>query len=226
LRAFIADASHELRTPVAVIRSHAEYAQRANPELAPAIKQTLQRIRAESDRMGRLVEDLLLLARLDSGRPVADEEVDLTRLAIDAVTDAQVSGPEHHWQLDLPDEPVLLRGDDHRLHQAVANLLANAQTHTPAGTTVTVAVGSASEPNQVELTVLDDGPGIDEALLPRVFDRFAHSEGERRSDSSASTGLGLSIVSAIVRAHHGTIDVTSRPGHTEFVIQLPVGPLE
>ncbi len=214
LRRFLADASHELRTPVAVVRSHAEYAQRAGGDLPEPVAHALTRIGAESARMGRLVDDLLLLARLDSGRPLADQPVDLTRLVLDAVSDARIAGPEHRWQLDLPDQPVTLRGDPHALHQALANLLANARTHTPPRTTVTIAL--QPQPAAVELTVRDDGTGIPPAIRQRLFERFVHSDPAQRS-----TGLGLAIVAAIAHAHHGTVAADSSPGGTAFTLRLP-----
>lgn len=220
LRHFVADASHELRTPVAVIRSHAEYAQRASGDLPRAVQQALQRIDAESDRMAHLVEDLLLLARLDSGRPLDVQEVDVTRLAIDAVSDARVAGADQRWQLELPDQPVVVHGDEHRLHQALANLLANARAHTPPGTVVTTEVAEDRLAGSVRIRVRDSGPGIPAEILPQIFERFVRAD-TARSHTSGSTGLGLSIVDAIVRAHGGRIDVTSRPGRTEFVIRLP-----
>ena len=222
LRRFIADASHELRTPVAVIRSHAEYAQRVGVD-QPEVERALGRITAESDRMSMLVDDLLLLARLDSGRPLASEPVDLTRVTLDAVRDAQVAGPEQHWRLDLADEPVSVRGDEHVLHQALANLLANARTHTPAGTTVTVALHhEGGDLGPVVLTVADDGPGVPPQVQPQIFERFVHGKtAARNSAGSGGSGLGLSIVAAIVRAHGGRIDLTSGPGNTEFRIELP-----
>lgn len=217
LRHFVADAGHELRTPVAVIRSHAEYAQRAGGELPAAVGGALRRIGAESDRMGRLVEDLLLLARLDSGRPLVRDDVDLTRLAIDAVSDARVAGAGHRWQLDLPERPMTVLGDDHALHQALANLLANAATHTPAGTTVVTELREHT--GAVELRVCDDGPGIPPDIRAHVFERFVRADASR-SRPQGSTGLGLSIVDAIVRAHGGSADVNSRPGRTVFTIRL------
>ncbi len=221
LRRFIADASHELRTPVAVIRSHAEYAQRIGADLPREVERALGRITAESDRMSMLVDDLLLLARLDSGRPLVREPVDLTRVVLDAVRDAQVAGPEHHWRLDLADEPVSVLGDEHVLHQALANLLANARAHTPAGTTVAVALHrEPGDARPVVLTVTDDGPGIAPHVQPHVFERFVHGTSAARR-ASAGSGLGLSIVAAIVRAHDGQIDLASTPGHTEFRIELP-----
>lgn len=219
LRRFLADASHELRTPVAVVRSHAEYAQRASGELPAPTTQALARIGAESARMGRLVDEMLLLARLDSGRPLATGPVDLTRLVLDAVTDARVAGPDHRWQLDLPDEPITLDGDANALHQAVANLLANARTHTPAGTVVSVALREF--PGAVELTVEDNGPGIPPAVQGRLFERFVRGNAQRL-DNGASTGLGLAIVAAIAHAHRGTARVQSQPGRTMFTVRLPI----
>jgi two-component system, OmpR family, sensor kinase len=218
LRQFIADASHELRTPVSVIRSHAEYAQRVGGQLPDAVAEALGRIEGESDRMGHLVDDLLLLARLDSGRPLAREPVDLTRIVLDAVSDARVISRDHNWRLDLPEHEVLGSGDAHALHQVVANLLANSRTHTPPGTTVTTRVSDA-DGSTVVVTVADDGPGISAELLPHVFDRFARA-GRARNRSDGS-GLGLSIVTAIVTAHGGTASVDSRPGSTTFRIELP-----
>jgi two-component system, OmpR family, sensor kinase len=217
LRRFIADASHELRTPVAVIRSHAEYAQRVQDELPAPIEQSLSRIAAESERMGHLVEDLLLLARLDSGRPLAADPVDLTRVVLDAVSDARVAGPDHKWQLDLPEEPVTVIGDRDALHQVVANLLANARVHTPSGTTV--RAGLSESDGAVELSVSDDGPGMPPELLPTVFERFAHGA-DARSATTGSSGLGLAIVAAIVHAHKGVIDLHSGPNGTRCDVRL------
>jgi two-component system OmpR family sensor kinase len=166
-----------------------------------------------------LVEDLLLLARLDSGRPVESAPVDLTQVVVDALTDAQVAGPDHRWSLSLPDEPVLVQGDDQRLHQVVANLLANARTHTPPGTCVTADVRLLDA--EAQLQVVDDGPGIAPDVLPTVFERFVRGESSR-SRAHGSTGLGLAIVSSIVAAHGGTVDVESRPGRTAFGVRLPV----
>ncbi|NUP33366.1 MAG: HAMP domain-containing protein [Streptomycetaceae bacterium] len=224
LRSFAADASHELRTPVATVRAHAELALR-RPEPMPAeARDALHRIQSESRRMSVLVDELLLLARLDAGRPLAREPVDLSRLVLDAVDDARTVGPGHRWVLDLPAEPVEVSGDPHSLHQVVANLLANADAHTPAGTTVTVTL-SPSAPHQgpaehVELTVEDDGPGIPEALLPNLFERFTRADASR-TRTGGGTGLGLAIVHAVVGAHGGTVDVTSRPGRTRFRLRLP-----
>ncbi|MDP9094218.1 MAG: HAMP domain-containing histidine kinase [Actinomycetota bacterium] len=221
LRRFIADASHELRTPVAVIRSHAEYAQRVGGgALAEDVEHALGRIAAESGRMSMLIDDLLLLARLDSGRGLAREPVDLTRLTLDATRDAQAAGPEHHWRLELPDEPVTVSGDEHALHQVLANLLANARVHTPPGTTVTVEIAPGASQAGPVLIVTDDGPGIAAGLQPHIFERLVHGGDAARSTSGGS-GLGLSIVEAIVHAHGGRIEVDSVPGRTQFRIELP-----
>jgi two-component system, OmpR family, sensor kinase len=242
LRTFAADASHELRTPLAAIRGYAELARRYPGALPPEVAHALGRVESESARMSALVEDLLLLARLDAGRPLESRPVDLTRLAIDATSDARAAGPGHRWQLELPEGPVLVAGDDQRLYQVLANLLSNARTHTPAGTTVAVALGisAAASPGSAaaiaaasgatgpavaggaaELSVTDDGPGIPAELLPDLFERFVRGDSSR-SRAAGSTGLGLSIVAAVVAAHHGTAGVTSRPGRTSFVISLPL----
>ena len=134
VRQFVADASHELRTPLAAIRGYTELAQRKRDELPDDVAHAMNRVESETERMTQLVEDLLLLARLDTGRPLQREPVDLTRLVVDAVSDAHIAGPDHTWELDLPDEPVIVTGDEARLHQVLANLLANARTHTPPGT--------------------------------------------------------------------------------------------
>lgn len=219
LRRFVADASHELRTPVAIIRSHAELAERAGGELDPEVAHSLERIRAQAGRMTTLVDDLLLLARLDSGRPLAHEPVDLTRLVLDAVRDAQVAVPDHAWRLALPDEPVAVTGDEPTLHQSVGNLLANAGRHTPAGTTVTTSL--VVVPGAVLVEVADDGPGVAPDLQPRLFERFVHGVGNDRP-AAGGYGLGLPIVAAIARAHRGRVELASRPGATVFRIALPL----
>ena len=218
LRRFVADASHELRTPVAIIRSHAEFAQRAGSGSPQDVAHSLARISAQSDRMTGLVDDLLLLARLDSGRALGRAPVDLTRLALDAVRDAQVASPDHRWQLDLPDEPVTVEGDEPTMHQAVANLLANAGRHTPAGTVVTVSLAAAR--HGVQLTVADDGPGIPVELQPMLFERFVHGTSTSRA-ASGGYGLGLPIVAAIVAAHGGQVELASSREGTAFRITVP-----
>ncbi|RDH79668.1 sensor histidine kinase [Mycolicibacterium moriokaense] len=227
VRRFVADASHELRTPLTSIQGYTEVARRliagtaGEPTFRGAedLAHALDRVHAESLRMSRLVEDMLLLARLDAGRPLDCDDVDLSELVIDAVSDAHVAGPQHRWPLDLPDEPVKVVGDRLRLHQAVANLLSNARVHTPAGTKVLTSLASRGN-GSVALTVSDDGPGISDDLLPGVFERFARGDGSR-SRAAGSTGLGLAITLAVVRAHGGTIDVASTSQGSAFTVSLP-----
>jgi two-component system OmpR family sensor kinase len=220
-RQFVADASHELRTPLAAIRGYAELTRRVGDNVPEDVRYAMGRVESESARMTGLVEDLLLLARLDEGRPLDHEPVDLTRLVIDAVSDAHVAGPSHKWTLELPDEPVSIAGDAARLHQVLANLLANARAHTPAGTTVTVTLSGGAGRGAV-IRVADDGPGIPAELMPDVFERFARGD-TSRSRAAGSTGLGLAIVSAVVDAHGGNVNVASEPGRTEFTVTIPQG---
>ena len=220
LREFLADASHELRTPVAVVRSHAELAQRVAGAdgLSEDVRHALERIVAESRRMGRLVDDLLLLARVDTGLGLQLTPTDLTRLVLDAVADARVAAPDHRWQLHLPEKPVFVLGDATALHQIVTNLLSNARVHTPDGTIVTTHLRVAGE--RAEFEVSDDGPGIPTPLRERIFERFVHGT-PARGQRTGSSGLGLPIVAALVDAHHGTIDVRAEPG-TTVLVRLPV----
>ncbi|MFF4950530.1 sensor histidine kinase [Streptomyces chattanoogensis] len=234
VRRFVADASHELRTPLASIRGYAELTRRGPERPGPETRHALGRIESEAERMTGLVEDLLLLARLDSGRPLSYASTDLSALVVDAVSDARAAGPGHRWRLELPDGPVLVHGDGARLHQVLVNLLANARTHTPEGTTVTARVRgpegggrtaaaagtSATGPSAVLLEVQDDGPGVPPGLLPHVFERFARGDASR-SRAAGSTGLGLAIVQAVVGAHGGTVGVESAPGRTVFTVTLP-----
>ncbi|MDX3227098.1 HAMP domain-containing sensor histidine kinase [Streptomyces sp. ME19-01-6] len=251
VRQFVADASHELRTPLASIRGYAELTRRGREEIGPDTRHALGRVESEAARMTGLVEDLLLLARLDAGRPVERAEVDLSPLVVDAVSDARAAGPDHKWRLELPDDPAAVYGDDARLRQVLVNLLANARTHTPPGTTVTARVlwrgaygaghGApypAAYPTPypapcptahpspypapcVSLEVEDDGQGIPPDLLPHVFERFARGDASR-SRAAGSTGLGLAIVHAVVTAHGGQVTVDSVPGRTVFGVHLPV----
>jgi two-component system OmpR family sensor kinase len=218
VRTFVADASHELRTPLASIRGYSELTRRGGHELPQDVVHALGRIESESVRMTSLVDDLLLLARLDDGRSLESVPVDLSALLADAVSDAHAAGQDHEWALDMPDEPVSVLGDSVRLHQVVANLLANARTHTPAGTQVTVSLEST--PGSAIIRVTDTGPGIDESVRDTVFERFARADSSR-SRVAGSTGLGLAIVAAIVEAHDGTVGVESVPGDTVFTVTLP-----
>lgn len=217
LRRFAADASHELRTPVAAIRGHAELALRTTEPVPPEVRHALGRIEAESVRMSELVDDLLLLARLDAGRPLETDQVDLTRIVLDATADARAAGPRHRWELVLPEEPVTVTGDARRLHQLVANLLANARAHTPPGTHVTVRL--ADRGDAVLLDVEDDGPGIPAGLREEIFQRFVRAD-QSRSRSAGGTGLGLAIVQAVAAAHGGRAELVEAQ-HTLFRVTFP-----
>ena len=218
LRRFIADASHELRTPLASIRGYAQLSLGEDAPMTPTQARSFDRIESEAQRMASLVDDLLLLARLDAGQPLRRDEVELTLLAVDAVSDAQASATTHEWRLDVSEDLIEVTGDENRLRQVVANLLRNAQTHTPAGTRVTLSL--ARDGADAVLSVTDTGPGIDPAVAERLFDRFARADDARNRDEG-STGLGLSIAQAIVTAHGGSITVDSVPGRTVFEVRLP-----
>ncbi|MFF9849093.1 sensor histidine kinase [Streptomyces litmocidini] len=218
VRQFVADASHELRTPLASIRGYAELTRRGREECGPDTRHALGRIESEATRMTGLVEDLLLLARLDAGRPLSYETTDLVPLVVDAVSDARAAGPDHHWRLELPTDGAVVRADGARLQQVLVNLLANARTHTPPGTKVIARV--RAEAGAVLVEIEDDGPGIAPELLPVVFERFARGDASR-SRHAGSTGLGLAIVRAVVLAHGGEAGVDSAPGRTVFTVRLP-----
>ena len=228
LRQFVADASHELRTPLASIRGYAELVRRMPDDVPPDVLRAIGRVESEAVRMTSLVEDLLLLARLDSGRALGRRPVDLAALAADAVGDAHAAGQDHTWLLALPDGDgtddddaaggAVVVGDEHALRQVLANLLSNARVHTPAGTTVTTTL--TSTPGEVVLTVRDDGPGIDPELQERLFDRFFRGDAAR-SPGKGSTGLGLAIAQAVAQAHGGRITVDGTPGATAFTVTFP-----
>ncbi len=227
MRRFVADASHELRTPLASIRGYSELSLRAlgqqeGPAVIESTTTSLERIQAQSLRMTRLVEDLLLLARLDEGRELVYGTVDLTQLGLEGVSDARPTAPDHRWNIEVPDEPVVIVGDAGRMHQVVTNLLANARTHTPAGTEITLSVSREGE--EAVLRVHDDGPGIDPAVREELFARFARGDSSR-ARQTGGTGLGLAIVKAIVEGHHGHITVESVPGSTTFSVRLPIEPV-
>lgn len=227
VRQFVADASHELRTPLASISGYTELLRTRHVQASEEAGHALARIASESTRMTALVEDLLLLARLDAGRPLDSGDVELPVLVADGVNDAAVSAPDHRWRLDLPVDDqgeldvdgLAVDGDEPRLRQVVANLLRNAAVHTPPGTTTTI--GLRSEPGWAVLTVRDDGPGIPATVVPTLFDRFVRADASRHR-SSGSTGLGLAIVKAVVEAHGGTIEVQTAAGEgAAFIVRLP-----
>jgi two-component system, OmpR family, sensor kinase len=233
LRRFAADASHELRTPLSAIRGYAEFALRHPGPVPQDVTHALKRVQSESARMTVLVDDLLLLARLDAGRPLERAPVDMSRLAIETTSDARVARTDHRYRLDLPDEPVVVPGDEHRLHQVLANLLSNAGKHTPPDTTVSVALtladitptgtGPAGRDARVpgdhavvqrgvpplgprvELSITDDGPGIPPELLPELFERFTRADTSRaREASAAGKSTGLGLaIVDAVVAAHG-----------------------
>jgi two-component system OmpR family sensor kinase len=227
VRQFVADASHELRTPLTAIRGYTEL-MRMTEQFTPDGQKSLARVQSQSERMTALVEDLLLLARLDEGQPLKLSEVDLTQLVIESVSDEKVMAPGHNWRLELPDEPVLVKGDASQLRQVLMNLLSNARKHTAAGTTVVTGVGFSAEGTAV-VTVTDDGGGIPAGFVDQVFARFARADAARKasgdqagaSAAEGTSGLGLSIVQSIVEAHGGRVTVTSQPGRTQFTLRLP-----
>ena len=229
VRQFVADASHELRTPLTAIRGHTEL-MRMTEDFTPDGAKSLARVQSQSERMTALVEDLLLLARLDEGQPLKLSEVDLTQLVVESVSDEKVMAPDHNWRLDLPDEPVVVTGDASQLRQVLMNLLSNARKHTDAGTTVATSVGKSADGGNAVITVTDDGGGIPAGFVDHVFSRFARADAARKgtagqsgaSASEGTSGLGLSIVESIVEGHGGKVTVASRPGRTQFAIRLPL----
>ncbi|MFE2427547.1 sensor histidine kinase [Streptomyces sp. NPDC059373] len=223
MRRFLADASHELRTPLASIAGYAELANRGGSAIDLA--RAWQRVASEASRMTGLVEDLLLLARLDEGRPLESGEVDLTSLVAEAVWDARAAaGDGHRWQVRLPSGPAVVMGDEARVRQVVGNLLANARTHTPAGTTIVAEVAEVGA--ECVVRVEDDGPGIPAELLPAVFERFSRGDASRSRGvvPGGGSGLGLAIAAAVVEAHGGIIAAESVPGRTVFTVRIPAGP--
>jgi two-component system OmpR family sensor kinase len=226
MRRFVADASHELRTPLTSIRGFAElYRQGIGGRRStdPEAAKVLSRIEEDAARMGLLVEDLLLLARMDQQRPLAERPVDLLSLAAEAVLDSQALAPDREIDLVRVDEshlPVTVIGDEARLRQVLANLINNALTHTPAGTPFRVGVGIAA--SGAVLEVADDGPGLAAEQAERVFERFYRAE-QSRSRAHGGSGLGLSIVAALVRAHGGTVELQTAPGEGAlFRVVIPI----
>jgi two-component system OmpR family sensor kinase len=220
LRRFVADASHELRTPLTAVRAYAELFDRGAASHPDDLGRSMSGITREAERMSLLVDDLLLLARLDEGRPFASEPVDLAQVVREAVDAARVV--DRNRPLDAAIEPVTVVGDRDRLRQAVDNLFANVRAHTPADTQVSVALRRVD--GTAELTVSDYGPGLTDEQAARVFERFYRVD-TSRSRASGGAGLGLSIVAAVAHAHGGTATVGSAPGGgAAFVVVLPAAP--
>jgi len=210
LRRFVADASHELRTPLTAIRGFAELHRQGAVVGEEDTKQLLARIEGESIRMGSLVEDLLLLARLDQAREMQALPVDIAAVTRDAVASAQVAGPNHPISLKGDAGELYILGDKNRIHQVVANLLANARTHTPAGTKIDVSIAQSED--GVRISVSDNGPGLSEEDQKRIFERFYRADSSSGRVDGEGSGLGLSIVDAVMQAHGGSVAVTSAVG--------------
>ncbi|MCQ9369164.1 HAMP domain-containing histidine kinase [Brevibacterium sp. 91QC2O2] len=225
MRRFVADASHELRTPLTTIRGYADLTKPLRSQSPEQVAQALERIDAGAVRMSGLVDDLLLLARLDAGRErVQTTTVDLSELLIEMVGDAHATTADHDHSLDLPPEPVEALGDRARVAQIVANLLTNARVHTPRGTHITVSAEKVGE--SALIRVADDGPGIDPELGEKIFDRFARGDQQRARSNEAqvqggSSGLGLAIVRSLARAMGGDVSVASSPAGSIFTVELP-----
>jgi two-component system OmpR family sensor kinase len=207
LRRFVADASHELRTPLTAIRGFAELHRQGAVSGEEKTKELISRIEGESIRMSSLVEDLLLLARLDQARELDFEPVDLNTLIVEVVASAKAAGPDHPIELNLPQEELFVLGDSRRIHQVVANLLANARTHTPLGTKVNVTARQTLA--EVIIEVADNGPGLSKSDQERIFERFFRADPARVRHSGEGSGLGLSIVDAVMKAHGGYVSVKS-----------------
>ena len=221
VRQFVADASHELRTPLSSIRGYTELVL-LSEQVSPAGRSALERVDSESKRMSALVENLLLLARLDEGQRGEQSDADLTELVVEAARDAQVAAPEDQWILTLPDEPVLVRAVESELRQVLINLLSNAHKHTPPGTRVEISLHTTGV--EAVVAVTDNGPGIDPEFTDSLFSRFSKADSARTGTAGGapSSGLGLAIAQALLAANGGTIDVESRPGRTRFTAALPL----
>ena len=222
LRRFVADASHELRTPITAIRGFSELHRQGAVTGEKETTELIGRIENESKRMGSLVEDLLLLARLDQAREMDSKPVDINKVVEDAVISARAAGPEHPVTLNSSNDEIFTLGDEVRIHQVVANLLANARTHTPTGTPIAVSVVSTDA--GVEIAVADKGPGLSLDDQKRIFERFYRADASRARTGADGSGLGLSIVDAVMRAHGGSVSVQSTPGEGAiFTLHFPQG---
>ena len=221
LRRFVADASHELRTPITAIRGFAELHRQGAVTGEEKTKELIGRIENESKRMGSLVEDLLLLARLDQSRQMKSEPVNLSKLVLDAVESARAAGPSYPVNFNESDDEIYALGDNDRIHQVVANLLANARTHTPVGTKIDVSVIQSED--GVRIRIADNGPGLSEKDQAQIFERFYRADASRVRTDGEGTGLGLSIVEAVMRAHAGQVSVESELGKgATFTLFFPL----
>ena len=220
VRQFVADASHELRNPLASIRGYAELTRRRRGELCPESQFAMDRIESEATRMSALVEDMLLLARLDNDQKLELAPIDLVEVVLNAVSDAQAAGSDHIWTLDVPNEEITVMADADRLMQVVVNVLSNARKHTPAGVTVHTTV--TADDGRSVVTIADNGPGIPESVRPLIFERFARADASRTASKEGSTGLGMSIVAAVMVAHQGTAKVDSTDKGPTVTLTLPL----
>lgn len=220
MRQFVADASHELRTPLSAIRGYTELIS-ATEHFSDDGQRSLNRVLEQSTRMSSLVENLLLLARLDEKHQLKTSEVNLAQLASEITEDFRITAPDHQWSTDVPEEPVMISADASALRRVITNLLANARKHTSPGNTVTVALHRDDKAHEAVLSVTDTGEGIEPSFLPHVFKRFTRADAAR-SGADGTTGLGLPIAQAIVEAHQGSISVASEPGRTVFTVRLPL----
>lgn len=221
LRRFIADASHELRTPLTAIRGFAELHRQGAVQPGIETSELIGRIEKESVRMGTLVEDLLLLARLDQSREIVKLPVNVKQAVEEAIESARAAGPQHPISLSVPDDDLFVLGDSHQIHQVIANLLANTRTHTPAGTQISITVTQSDE--GITIAVADQGPGLSKSDQERIFERFFRADPSRARTSNEGSGLGLSIVDSVMRAHGGRVSVASKLGEgATFTLFFPL----
>ena len=221
LRRFVADASHELRTPLTAIRGFAELHRQGAIAEGEKTRELIGRIEKESIRRGSLVDDLLLLARLDQQREVEREPVDISLLVQEAVASARAAGPSHPITIDAPDEEIYVLGDSMRIHQSIANLLANARSHTPAGTQITVSISQNQD--ETFVSVSDFGPGLAPEQQTKIFERFYRADASRTRASGEGSGLGLSIVEAVMKVNGGSVSVSSEVGKgSTFTLHFPI----
>jgi two-component system OmpR family sensor kinase len=221
LRRFVADASHELRTPLTAIRGFAELHRQGAVTGEDKTKELISRIEKESIRMSSLVEDLLLLARLDQSRELTIDPVDINHLVNEAIASAKAAGPSHEITLKSSSDEVFVLGDSMRIHQAVSNLLANARTHTPAGTKIEMEI--LQNESEVQISVFDNGPGLSPEDQTRIFERFFRADPSRARVSGEGSGLGLAIVDAVMKAHGGSVEVLSELNQgAKFTLHFPV----